>query len=101
MPQDVLHQDYLGLGLHLLNCIFDELARTLDTAQDIRSKGLIKQRLQYLRHVHGTNIPSQGLETKNVTGEASHITGVAIKTTDATLNFNHRLCFELQERKAY
>lgn len=68
----MLHQDYLGIGgVHLLNCIFDELARTLITAQEIHSKGVIKERLQYLRYIHGTNVPSQGLETKNVTGEAS------------------------------
>ena len=82
MPQDVLHQDYMGLGgVHLLNCVFADLARTLDSAQEVHSKGIIKARLQYLRQVHGTNIPSQGLETKNITGEASQCT--CVTGTDA------------------
>lgn len=71
MPQDNLHQCFNGLGgFHLLGCIHKQLD-TLDSQQALQSKGFIKQRFQYISRLHGTNIPSEGLEQKQLTAEAS------------------------------
>ena len=72
MPQDILHQDHNGLGgVHLLDSIHAELDYTLDSSQAIERKGRIKECLQFVRHLHDTNIPSEGLETEKLTAEAS------------------------------
>ena len=71
-PTETLHQCFNGLGgHHLLGCIELQLDHSLPPAASVRSKALIKERLQYMRHLPGTNIPSQSLETVNITAEAS------------------------------
>ena len=72
MPQYILHQDHNGLGgVHLLGSIHAELDYTLDSAQALRTKGHIKERLMFVRQLHDTNIPSEGLETEKLTAKAS------------------------------
>ena len=71
-PEDTLHQDYNGLGKHLLECTELWLESSHGTAHEHATrKGQIQQRLVYLRQLHGTNIPSQGLETERMTAEVS------------------------------
>ena len=73
MAEDDLHQDFLGLsGVHMFDCIYLLLDTTLSAQAAWQSKGAIKERLQILGKLHGTNIPSEGLDAERVTGEASY-----------------------------
>ena len=71
LPEDTLHQDYNGLGVHMFECLEFELDQSLSRAEATRRKGVIKERLQYLRQLHGTTIPSQGLDTEKLTAEVN------------------------------
>ncbi len=60
MPEDVFHQDFNGLGKHLLECIYVCIERQTK-AEATRLKGVI---LEHIRILHGTNVPSKGLYTE-------------------------------------
>lgn len=68
MPEDVLHQDFNGLGKHLLECIYLYIERQTK-AEATRLKGMILERMLYIRKLHGTNVPSQGLDTERIAAE--------------------------------
>ena len=69
MPNDVLHQDFIGMLKHLI-----ESAYTLvegDAQQAIAQRGRIQQRLKYIGKLQLTNIPSKGKEAERVTAKVS------------------------------
>ena len=65
MPEDTLHQDFNGLTIYSLDCLYLELDRTLSKSAAIHAKGVIKERLQYLRQLHGTTYLRKGLIVKS------------------------------------
>ena len=70
MPEDILHQDWNGLCAHLFACIDAWLDRHKKSKKDlIAQQGLIREALVFMRKQHGTNIPSQGLQTEKMTAE--------------------------------
>ncbi|DBA75753.1 TPA: hypothetical protein ACH3X1_010164 [Trebouxia sp. C0004] len=80
MPEDVLHQDFDGLGKLLLECIYLYIERQTK-AEASRLKGMILEHMLYIRKLHGINVPSQGLDTEHITAEDIQNFGMTDLTT--------------------
>ncbi len=68
--EDPLHQDFDGLVAGTCLDVFTQKFELRNNGQQsLTLKGEVMQRLLYLRKLHGTNIPSQGLENEKMTAE--------------------------------
>ena len=70
MAEDTLHQDFNGICVHLFACLDAHLDMHKEAQKGlIAQQGQIREALVYMRQLHGTSIPSQGLHTEKMTAE--------------------------------